>query len=146
VSAVSIVTQLLLQHHGVAQWVDQAVYPVEAPQECPLPFIVIRLVAESSDYALTGTTGGFDARVEVSCHARTFSACDALGEMVKGALSDVVNQAVTYDDESPPTYLGAATIWKTATDVSDVSSDRKTYRRVMDFRVRHWFEGDDDAE
>lgn len=141
-SAVALATQLLLQDSGVSSRVGDAVFPGEAPQDQALPYIVTRLVSESSNYVLTGTTGAFDARVEVSCHARSFGACDALGEAVKVALSDVLNQPVTYGDDSPPDYMGTVTMWKTATDMSDVSPDRKVFRRVMDFRVRWWRDAD----
>lgn len=132
-SATGLVIQLLLQDAGVAALVGDAIFPVIAPQDQPAPWLTVRVLAEDAEYVLGGDTGGFDSRIEVSCHHRTFALVDALGEAVKGALTCNIERGIEDANGAP---LGTITTWKAGADISDVSDDRKIYRRLMDFRGR----------
>lgn len=132
-SATGLIIQLLVQDSAVAALVDAAIFPIIAPQDHPLPYLTVRVLAEDAEYVLAGDTGGFDSRIEVSCHHRTFALVDALGEAVKGALTCNIERDIEDANGDP---LGTITTWKTGADIADVSDDRKIFRRLMDFRGR----------
>jgi hypothetical protein len=132
-SATGLVIQLLLQDSDVAALVDEAVFPIIAPTDVSLPYITVRVIAEDAEYVLGGDTGAFDARIEVACHHRNFAKVDALGEAVKGALICNIETEVK---DAKDKALGTITTWKAGADISDVTEDRKIFRRLMDFRGR----------
>jgi hypothetical protein len=141
--SVSLLTALVLRADSdVAAVVGDRVFNVSAPQQGPSPYIVLRVLSDAPEYMLKRYQTkqdfadlAFDATVEVSCFASSFSACDRLGEAVKLCLMSSIHREVETED-SPPESLGTITFWKADADMSDVSEDRKIYRRVMDFRAR----------
>jgi hypothetical protein len=132
-SATGLIIQMLCQDPDVADLASNAVYPVIAPQDALTPYITVRVIAEEAEYVLAGANGSFDSRIEVACHHRTFALVDALGEAVKGALVCNIERDV---EDADGNALGTVTTWKAGTDISDVSDDRKVFRRLMDFRGR----------
>jgi hypothetical protein len=129
-SATRLIIDALLQDSAVALIVGIRVYPATALQGAALPYITVSLINEDVDYILAGATSGRESRLEVACHAWSFTAVDALAEAIIAALVGIVNQTVGPED------IGPATILKQGTDVADFSEDRRVYRRLMDFRVR----------
>jgi hypothetical protein len=129
-SATKAVIALLLDAAPVAAIVGTRIYPVMAPQAVALPYIVVTMVNEDSEYALIGATGGRQSRVEVACHASSFGAVELLAEAVIGAAEAVIHETVGAEE------LGPVTMYKQGTDLADISEDRSVFRRLMDFVVR----------
>jgi hypothetical protein len=71
---------------GVAALVGARVYPVQAPQEAPAPFIVFGRVATQRFPTLDDRRGLAQPRIEVGCWAETFDAARALANAVRLAL------------------------------------------------------------
>ena len=126
-SAIEIVTAILLADATITGKVGTAVTPLVARQGQALPYITLDLVSEDEDQHLVGATGSFEARVAVHFHGATYGEADALAEDGKAALGNVTNRAVA----------GATvSVWKDGADVSDFADDRSLYRRIIDFTAR----------
>jgi hypothetical protein len=141
--SVSLLTKMvLLDDPDVAAIIGGRVFNVSAPQGEALPYVVLRVLSEAPEYVVKRyqtrqdfAALAFNATVEVACYAASFSACDRLGEAAKFCLMGCSHREVEVS-ESPPAPLGTLTLWKAEADHSDVSEDRKIYRRVMDFHAR----------
>lgn len=128
-SALAVAIAALLADSGVTAIVATNIYPVEAPQAVPAPYIVVNLIGESSDRHLSGVAAKYyAARVSVECISATATEMNLLGEAVKNALEGVTKQ----------TIAGATDvdILKEASDYSGVNDTRTLKMRVMDFSVR----------
>lgn len=134
-SATLIAVRLLLDAATVTGLVADRVYPAAAPQGASRPYIVVNLVGEEQDVLLAGARDGFFSLVSISCIASTATAADELGEAVKDMMSEVMHTSVV-TDASPPDEIDTATAYKDGADILDYTDDRKTFRRLFDYRLR----------
>jgi len=113
---------------------DASVYPIVAPQNASLPFVIVACIWEAQDFALAGAADAFDARFSLACNARSAADADGLAEAIKRVLEGIRRREITTG--APAASLGVLTCWKEGTDTMDYSDDRTVFRRIMDWRVR----------
>lgn len=132
-SIMDLAARLLKRHGAIAANVATRVYIVSAPQQSPLPYLLVDLVNESGTYMLSGAARWYQARVSVSVIAEKAIDADALGELVRGALEDQHGEIISLG--SPQQRLGEAE-FQYVGSVFDASEDRSTHRRMLDFETR----------
>jgi hypothetical protein len=132
-SVMALTARLLKRHGAIASNVATRVYPVSAPQQARLPYLLIDLVTEAGVYTLSGAARWYEARVSVAVIAEKAIDADALGELVRNALEDQCGEI--FDVGSPPKRLGEAEFMYVGS-VFDESEDRSTHRRLLDFETK----------
>lgn len=132
-SATAIAVRLLLADEDLAAAVSNRVYPVVAPQEKALPYIVVSLAYEDQDVVLEGQRDGYSSRVSIHCVADEAPAADRLGEAAKRALTSITHQTVTDANDTP---FAIASVLKQGTDLIDFNEARTVFRRLMDYSIR----------
>jgi len=81
--------ELLLGDEDIKELVDDRIYPVLLPEDCPLPALVYTPINASYDSALQGDTGFAKQTIQVMCHANTFKKVRELSRLVKTKLQDI---------------------------------------------------------
>lgn len=127
-SALTVTISALLAAPGVVAFTGQRIYPVEAPEGAPFPFIIVNLIGEPTDQVLHGVTAYYDSRVQIGCTAETATEANSMGEAVKAALEIIEKASIAGKTD--------VDISKEASDYSDTNDARTVKRRIMDFRVR----------
>lgn len=131
-SAVSLTVQALMAQSSVTAVVGTnpaRIYPRKKPMMRALPAIAVRRSGEQETYLLQGASQYPESDVLVDCIAESMADADALGEIVKFAMQDLLY--VTAD--SPSTY---ASFKKAPIDYDDDDHDRGTSIRTLGFTVR----------
>lgn len=126
-SAVLLAIKRLLVSGEVAAVVSNRIFPVVAPADAALPYVLVHLVSEADEQMLTGAGEFPEARVQVDIVASAGSAAIDAGEAVKRALQNVTNQ--TIGDRTVQMH-------KVGVDFTDYDDKRQFCRRVMEFAVR----------
>jgi hypothetical protein len=132
-SIMDLTARLLKRHGAIAANVATRVYPVSAPQQARLPYLLIDLITEAGTYTLAGAARWYEARVSVAVIAEKAIDADALGELVRAALEDQYGEILEVG--SPSIRLGEAE-FRYVTSMFDESEDRSTHRRLLDFETR----------
>jgi hypothetical protein len=129
VSAIRIVIEQLKLVAPVVSAIgsERKIYPIAAPEDGALPYLVVNRISERDFGCLGGAGRYYESRVQIDINGATASAVDSIGTAVKLGLDSIVKA----------TIAGAidVDIWPADTDYTDVSDIRSTYRRVMDFYV-----------
>lgn len=127
-SALAIVIAKLKATSGVTSITGaKGIYPIDLPQDASPPCVIANIVTGDDELMLTGAGKYYRGLVTVECLAVTPDAVIALGNAVIAALEDVVSQTLAGH---------VANILKGNSDFTDISDDRSTYRRTVDFKVR----------
>ncbi len=75
-------------------------YPLIAPQDAALPYMVFQQISGVRDYTMDGPTGYVDARYQITCWAATYDAAKRLFEAVRiffdGFHATVLNRKIQY--------------------------------------------------
>lgn len=64
------------------------IYPINLPQDAPLPSIVYTPILANYDSALQGDTGFVRQTIQFVCHDRTFKKARELSRLVKRSIQD----------------------------------------------------------
>jgi hypothetical protein len=112
-----------------------AVHAMQAPQEAPIPYLVLHLIDEPDEQMLAGRGGYYDSRIQIDCIGRTASEANKLGELLKVNFP-CVKQTVAINNESPPDVATDVDISKESSDFSDSADDRSSFRRACDYKIR----------
>ena len=70
---------------GVAALVSTRIYPLVVPQDVDLPAIAYQRISGPRDHVHEGASGLVVARMQVTCHAWSYSGAKALAEAVRAA-------------------------------------------------------------
>lgn len=135
-SALSIMTRLLLDAPAVTALVSTKVRSFSAEQQLAPSYIVLNLAGNTDEQMLEGAGKYYEARVTVEATALTGSLANQIGETVIDAIGSVV-KATVYGGGSPTLPIGEdVDVFLAGSDYSDTSDDRSTFRRQIDFTVR----------
>ncbi len=100
----------------VSDLVGTRVYPMKAPQDVDLPYIVYQQISRTPENHATGTTQTNFQRIQVSCWAEDYDGAQALALAVRG-------------DEDPTSPTGLAgwndsnsDVWHLQSEIDDVES------------------------
>lgn len=136
-SALSIITAVLLQDEDFVAIAGTNVRSFGAEQALAAPFTVLNIVSGNDASMLSGAGRYFDTRVSVECTSLSGSLTNRMGEAAIAALGDIVKQNVWSSGGSPSTLIAVdVDIEMAGSDITDTSDDRSTFRRVIDFAVR----------
>lgn len=107
---------------GVSNVVSTRIYPIEAPQDASLPYVIYRRVSDVPDYA--GNTEGLrSARIQVDCWAATYGAAQTLGDAARAGLS-------AYQAASGPRVAGCYI--DNAVDITDTRDGKTIHALSID--------------
>lgn len=89
---------LLSGDAGVSALVSNRIYPLAAPQQADLPFVVYTRISSGREYTLSGATGLENPRMQVDCYAETYSSAKAISEAVVTAVRAATTFRTSWDD------------------------------------------------
>jgi len=89
---------LLSADEGVLALVSTRIYPLTAPQEAEMPFVVYTRVSSNRLYSLTGYSNLEYPRMQVDCYGVTYSEMKLLSEAVIAALRSSTTFGTEQDD------------------------------------------------
>jgi hypothetical protein len=95
------------------------VYPLLAPDQVAKPYIVYQRVFSNDEKVLSGATGLFNTRMQLSIFAASYAAAQTLAAQVDGLMSGWATQNVS---------LGAQDLYE---------SDEQLYRVQADYSIWH---------
>lgn len=128
-SALHIAIDKLKATGGVTAIVGaKGIYPIQLPQTATLPCLEINIVGGSDQHMLTGAGGYYEHRVSIRCFAADALGVIDLGNAVLAALQDNINVTIG-------SFSGVNTRWADL-DFTEVSDERQTAMRVLDFYIR----------
>jgi len=93
-SAIAIVTRLLSRDAAVKAITSQ-IFPIEAPQQAPAPFIVVNIVSDLDEKLLQGAGRYQRTRISVEATAETGTQALALDAAAFAVLRDVIKQTIS---------------------------------------------------
>lgn len=136
-SALVLAIRRLLAVPAVATAVDHQVFPVRVPSGAVRPYLSVTLVSEAPmTTTLEGASIEHDARVSVAVLADTATQADAIGELIKAALGNLLLVDVELPN-SPPEPLGTiVNSSKLGADALSWSTDGTVFQRAIDFEIR----------
>lgn len=79
-------TMKLKADAGVQALVNTRVFFAEAPQNPPIPFVLMTRVGTDHVHSLTGSSGLANARIQVDCYAKTQKEARAVATAVRAVL------------------------------------------------------------
>lgn len=126
-SAITLISKVLLASAAVTAKVDDRVNPGLSPQDGSFPDIILYQSGGSEGYNLCGSDEYPEDRISVECRAESYGAMDRLGDDVIVALR---NFNGTIDSNQ-------LTVFKEGTDVYDYGENSSIHRRIIDFRARY---------
>lgn len=97
------------------------VYPLNAPEGEPLPYVVYVSAGTTEDDSLSGWIGSFDTDMEINVLHRSYKGMKAMAREVVEALKGIQEAAVHIREDRPELYeeeLGA-------------------YRKIIELRLQH---------
>ena len=102
-------------------------YPIEADQGVPPPYIVVNHMNVADTQMLAGAGEYYESRIRVMIVGATRDAVENLGTTIVTEFGRVVKQS----------FAGATDIdfRKADMDMSDSADDRSTFRRIVDYYV-----------
>ena len=89
---------LLSTTSGVTDLVGTRSYPLTAPQDAEMPFIVYTRISSGREYSLDGYSSLENPRMQIDCYAQTYSAAKGLSEAVTTAMRGSSTFSVSWDD------------------------------------------------
>lgn len=126
-SALQIAVDLLKDSSEVIDIVtENRVYPVVAPQNAAVPYVIVSLASGNDEQLLSGAARIYTSRIQVDCLAASAALSMTLGDAVGEALEDVVKAAISG-------FI--ADVMRDGVDFTDFSDDRTAFRRVIGFTV-----------
>jgi hypothetical protein len=108
---------LLSGNAGVVALVATRIYPLTAPQEAAMPYVVYTRVSSGRLYSLTGYSNLEYPRMQVDCYGTTYSEAKLLSEAVVTA----IRAATTFGTEQD--------------DPQEMFEEDETYRVSIDFSI-----------
>lgn len=129
-SALDIAITRLAQNAGVtAITTSRNIYPISAPQNATAPYLIVNVVSTRDERMLTGAGRYPRSRVSVECVASTPTGAMALGAAVMAALDNIVKANVGSFSSVDSLFAD--------TDVTIAADDRSSFKRTLDFFIRH---------
>lgn len=133
-SGLAIAVQAALAESAITALVGQRIYPIYAPQNAGLPYIVVHKIAEEEEKLLDGASNWPVSRVSFECVSEGDAAvADRIGQVLNDQLK-IIHRA---------TYAGfEATFTKEGTDETDSGNETLPSgfsigaRRIIDFYIR----------
>ena len=89
---------LLSANAGVLALVNTRIYPLVAPQEATMPFVVYTRVSSFRLYSLAGYSNLEYPRMQVDCYGTTYSEAKLLSEAVITAIRSATTFGAEQDD------------------------------------------------
>lgn len=123
-SAIPLVIAILKASVPVGAIVSDRIEP-EMAKGSTLPRIVVRQASGRRIYGLARSTGLREARVNVLCAGKTFTAADRLASVVIAALQDARHTPVA----------GTRVTVRQDDDTGTAEPDGSSYTRIVGFRV-----------
>lgn len=135
-SALTIVTRLLLNASPVTAVVGDKVRSYGAEQGLTTPFLVLNLAGGDDEQMLDGAGKYRAQRVSIEAISGNRAQANSLGDLIIDALGDVVKETVFGAGSPAPVIAVDVDVFEAGADLTDSSDDRSTFRRVIDFSVR----------
>ena len=128
-AAISVI-RAAIANSGVSP-ASMRMFPDILDEGVTLPALTYQLIDNGADHTLDGAADGlYHPRVQVDVWAMSAVARASLGEAVKTALDGYTGAFMA------ETFVGVL-IWDNEIDSYEGDSDRKQYRKTLDFRIVH---------
>jgi hypothetical protein len=86
-------------------------YPLEAPQNAVLPYVVYRRISTMRHDTIQGAGTIEQARIQFNCYAASYSACKTLATAFKNRMATAFGPRAVHLHESDETDDGQHWIW-----------------------------------
>ena len=111
---------------------NSGIFPVQAPEECTMPYIVYQQVGADQVISFAGVNRTQEARFRFSCYATTYLGAKNLVKALKNVMNGLLT---TLPDSEATPVMGA---WLETEDDGVESFTRGTiYADYVDYRI--WF-------
>ena len=97
------------------------VYPLNAPEGAPLPYVVYVSEGTTEDDTLSGWIGSFDTEMEINVLHQSYKGMKTLARKIVEALKSTRGAAVHIREEQPELY----------------KEEIGAYRKIIELRLQH---------
>ena len=97
------------------------VYPLNAPEDGVLPYVVYVSSGSTEDDTLTGWIGSYDTDMEINVLHRSYKAMKSLSKLVVQALKRISAGAVHIEENQPELY----------------EPEIEAYRKIINLKIQH---------
>lgn len=107
---------------------ENGIHAIAAPQEAAKPYLVVNMVGEPDIEMVAGPARYYEGRIQIDCVAADRLVAVDLGQAVKNQIGGIVKASIAGASD--------VDIYADGVDMTDVSDDRSSFRRVIGFYVR----------
>lgn len=117
----------LTAQSAVTSLVSTRIYPLAAPQDAAMPFVVYQRISDRHEHHMGGASGVATATIQLDAYASTYLSAKAIAEALRGELQGYRGTMGSYavrrchldgtqDDYEPSETAGDKGTWRVSSD------------------------------